>query len=132
MDEQLGFLGLARRAGKLCAGEDAVQAALQTGRVRLLVLAADAGEKTVRWTEHRSQGRLPIACLTAGREELGRALGWKSCAVAAFTDLGMAAAYAAKLAAADARHSAVLEALEEKQRAIAARKLAKPRRRHEK
>ena len=131
MDEQLSFLGLARRAGKLAAGEDAVQDALQAGKARLLILAADAGEKTVRWAEHRSQGRLPIAYLTSSREDLGHALGWGRCAVAAFTDLGMATAYAGKLARADARHAAVLEALEEKSCAIAARRAAKPRRRHE-
>lgn len=126
MTEPLGFLGLAKRAGKLAAGEDAVLAALQTGKVRLLVLAGDAGENTVRRMELRSQGRLPILYLQSGKEALGAALGWESCAVAAFTELGMALAFAQKLSAADGRHAPVLEALTEKREKIAHRKAVKP------
>lgn len=126
MTEQLGFLGLAKRAGKLAAGEDAVLAALQTGKVRLLLLASDAGENTVRRMELRSQGRLPILYLQSGKSVLGAALGWESCAAAAFTDLGMALAFARKLAEADERHAPVLEALTEKSDRIARRKAVKP------
>ena len=126
MREQLGFLGLAKRAGKLSAGEDAVEAALQTGKVRLLILAADAGDKTVRHMEHRSQGRLPILYLQSDKQTLGSALGWASCAVAAMTDLKMSIALAEKMVRCDASHRPVLEALIEKQDKIAARKQRKP------
>lgn len=129
MGEPLGFLGLTKRAGKLAAGEDAVEAALHTGKVRLLLLASDAGEKTVRRAEFRSGGKLPIAYLESDRAALGRALGWESCAVAAVSDLPMAIALAEKLAAHDERHRPVLEALSEKREKIAARKAKKPGRR---
>lgn len=126
MAEPLTFLGLAKRAGRLSAGEDAVESVLAAGTVRLLILASDAGEHTVRRMEHRSQGRLPIACLASDKEALGQVLGWKSCSVAALTDLGMALSFARKLAEQDARHAVLVEALEETQDRIARRKLKKP------
>ena len=126
MTEPLSFLRLAKRAGKLAAGEDGVLSALQAGKVRLLVLAADAGEHTARRMEFRSQGRLPILYLQSGKTDLGTALGWEQCAVAALTDLGMAVSFARKMAQADPRHAPVLEALTEKQAKIARRKAAKP------
>ena len=126
MGEPLTFLGLAKRASRLSAGEDAVDAALSAGTVRLLILACDAGEHTVRRTEHRSQGRLPIAYLAADKEALGRVLGWKSCSVAAITDLGMAISFAKALCAQDARHGPVLEALEETKDRIDRRRVKKP------
>ena len=126
MCEPLGFLGLTKRAGKLAAGEDGVLAALQAGKVRLLLLAADAGENTVRRMELRSQGRLPILYLQSDKTALGAALGWEQCAAAAVTDLGMALAFAQKMAEADPRHAPVLEALAEKRDRIAHRKAVKP------
>lgn len=126
MNEPLGFLGLAKRAGKLAAGEDAVLSALAAGKVRLVILAADAGESTVRRMEHRSQGRLPILYLAGEKTALGQALGWEQCAVAAVTDLGMALAFAEKMAQADPAHQLVLEALTEKREKIDRRKAAKP------
>lgn len=126
MTEPLSFLGLAKRAGKLAAGEDAVLAALQTGKVRLLVLAQDAGEHTARRMEFRSQGRLPILTLQSGKAQLGAALGWEQCAVAAFTDLGMALSFGKQMAALDPVHQPVLEALTETQARIAHRKAVKP------
>ena len=126
MREPLGFLGLTKRAGKLAAGEDGVLSALQAGKVRLLLLAADAGENTVRRMELRSQGRLPILYLQSDKTALGTALGWEQCAAAAVTDLGMALAFAQKMAEYDSRHAPVLEALTEKRDRIAHRKAVKP------
>lgn len=126
MGEPLGFLGLAKRAGKLAAGEDAVLSALQGGKVRLLLLACDAGEHTSRRMESRSQGRLPIAYLHSDKAALGAALGWEQCAVAAVTDLGMALSFAGKLAEGDESYAPVLEALTEKRDRIAHRKAVKP------
>ncbi|MCD7735019.1 MAG: 50S ribosomal protein L7ae [Clostridiales bacterium] len=126
MSESLSFLGLAKRAGRLASGEDAVQEAAEAGKIRLLILASDAGDKTVRHTEHQSGGKLPIAYLASDKAALGAALGWGSCAVAAVTDLGMALAYAKKLAEADPRHQPVLDALTETDQRIRARKARKP------
>lgn len=129
MSEALGFLGLTKRAGKLAAGEDAVLAALAEGKVRLLLLASDAGEKTVRRAEFKSQGKLPIIYLESDKTALGEALGWGKCAVAAVTDIDMALAFARKMAEADPKHASAAEALSEKQQKIAARKAKKPRKR---
>ncbi len=130
MSESLSFLGLAKRAGRLVSGEDAVQEAAEAGKIRLLILASDAGDKTARHTEHQSGGKLPIAYLASDKAALGAALGWQSCAVAAVTDLGMALAFAKKLAETDSRHQPVLDALTETDRRIKARKLRKPGKAH--
>lgn len=127
MSEALGFLGLTKRAGKLCAGEDAVLAALSEGKVRLLLLASDAGEKTVRRTEFKSGGKLPIIYLDSDKTALGEALGWGKCALAAVTDIDMALAFAKKMALTDPRHQPTADALAEKQQKIAIRKVKKPR-----
>ncbi|MBQ9165334.1 MAG: ribosomal L7Ae/L30e/S12e/Gadd45 family protein [Oscillospiraceae bacterium] len=129
MSEALGFLGLTKRAGKLAAGEDAILAALAEGKVRLLLLASDAGEKTVRRAEFKSQGKLPIIYLESDKTALGEALGWGKCAVAAVTDIDMALAFARKMAEADPKHASAAQALAEKQQKIAARKAKKPRKR---
>ena len=41
-NKALGLLGLARRAGKLCLGHDAVKAAVQNGTACLCLLSCDA------------------------------------------------------------------------------------------
>ena len=44
-NKALGLLGLARRAGKLCLGHDAVKAAVQNGTACLCLLSCDASER---------------------------------------------------------------------------------------
>ena len=44
----LGLLGLARRAGKLACGEDAVREMVAAGKCRAIFLADDVGEATRR------------------------------------------------------------------------------------
>jgi ribosomal protein L7Ae-like RNA K-turn-binding protein len=84
----LGLLGLAQRAGGIIAGSDAVLAAFGKGRVRLVLLAADAGanaEKKVRdkCAFYRIQ---MVSCFD--RNELGRALGRGPTVMAGVTDPG--------------------------------------------
>ena len=98
----LSLLGLALRGGNLAVGEEPVGEACKTGRARLVLTAADASLNSVdrarRWAENGGVPWLPVPW---GKEALGGALGRGSCAMAALTDRGLAAALIRKLAEAD-------------------------------
>ncbi len=92
MNKELSLLGLAKKAGRLSVGNDAVLEALRSGRARLIILAGDAAENTVRRFQNRC-GDVPIEALPYSREQLGAAIGYKSCAAAAICDVGFAEAF---------------------------------------
>lgn len=126
MDNQntLRLVGLALRAGRLEVGEDAAVDACQYKKARLLLLASDAAEGTVNRALHAAAecGCVPLETPWS-KEELGAALGRKSCAVAAMTDLGMARAVTEKLAEADgARYVEAAERLRRKAERLEERK----------
>ena len=50
-DKALGLLGLMRRAGAVHLGEDKALDAISTGKVRLLLLSADASDRARRRAE---------------------------------------------------------------------------------
>ena len=77
----LRLAGLARRAGKLVCGADAVKT--EAGRARLILIAEDAGNTTKRNAE--KYGR-PVVTLPYSTEEMGRAVGKARCAIAAVID----------------------------------------------
>jgi ribosomal protein L7Ae-like RNA K-turn-binding protein len=77
----LRLLGLARRAGKLVCGSDAVKEA--SVRAKLILIAGDAGNTVKR--EANRYGKQVIE-LPFGKEELGSAVGRSECAVAAVID----------------------------------------------
>ena len=112
-ENTLRLVGLALRAGRLEAGEDAAAEACQYRRARLVLLAADAAEGTAS-RALRAAGECGCVSLETpwSKAELGAALGRGACAVAAVTDLGLAQAVAGKLAEADpARYSGAAERL---------------------
>ena len=45
-DRLLSFLGIARKAGKLCFGKDAALEAIRKGKAKLVLLSSDLSEKT--------------------------------------------------------------------------------------
>ena len=97
-EDALRMIGMALRAGRLEVGDDAVSDACRLKRCRLLLVASDAGESVQRQTAHfASEGPCLLAELPCSKEALGAALGRKSCAVAAVTDLGLAQAIAERL-----------------------------------
>lgn len=101
-DNILSLLGLALRGGRLAVGDEPSALAAEAGRARLILLAADAGERTVRrGTRLAEEGRCLLLTLPWSKTELGGALGRSSAAVAALTDTGLANALAQKLAALD-------------------------------
>ena len=51
----LNLLGLARRAGQLVTGEGMVLTALQKDQVRIVLLASDAGQATIKKVTDKCQ-----------------------------------------------------------------------------
>ena len=102
MDSVLHLLGIARKAGRLEVGEEPVGAAARSRQAKLIVVASDAAENSVRRAARFAQGgksawvRVPYA-----KGELGAAVGRSACAMLALTDAGFSAAVVEKLAARD-------------------------------
>ena len=129
MNDILSLLGLCLRAGKLVSGDDAVADTVSAGDARLLILAQDAGANiTRRAARHTETNRVPVLRLTASAAEMGWAIGRKTTAICCITDIGFAAAAAAKAAKADAQYSELAQQLSEKKKRIDSRRgIKKPR-----
>ena len=94
----LRLLGLMRRANALQTGENNTGEAVRAGKAKLLLLSSDASDNARKRAESFAGGRscllLPIPFT---KEELGGALGYGPCAMAAVTDLGFANALIKRL-----------------------------------
>lgn len=123
-DRILSLLGLSLRGGNLTVGEEPADAAARAKDVRLLLLAADSADNTRRRCEHMAlAGNCLWVRLPCTKEQLGRALGRTSVALAAVTDIGLASALAKLLAEQDpARYGDTAARMEEKARRAAERK----------
>lgn len=108
-DSYTRLLGLALRGGNLVTGSDAVQSAIHAGKVRLLLLSADASARTCRDAQQWSErGHCLCVALPCDKDELGQALGRGSVAIAALTDTGLANAVGERLAQFDPERYAYL------------------------
>ena len=93
MNERIaGLLGIARRAGHIQIGFDAVVAAIAAGQARLVLCAADLSSKTDKEWRYTARGKdVPALRLPLSKEELSRALGLhKPVGLAATDDEGFA------------------------------------------
>ncbi len=81
----LSALGLARRAGKLILGVDALQKYPKSAE--LLIFASDASPRVKRALASRND---PFITPDLTKEQLGSAVGCKQAAVIAVTDAGFA------------------------------------------
>ena len=132
MESVLSLLGLAKKAGRLEAGEENVGGAARARDARLILLASDAAENTARRAGHFAEaGACLCVRIPADKDALGRAVGRTSCAMLAVTDIGFAEAVAKKLAALDEqRYGETAAKLSVKAARAAERK--RERERHEK
>ena len=132
MEGVLSLLGLAKKAGRLEAGEESVGGAARARAARLILLASDAAENTARRATHFADaGACLCVHVPADKDALGRAVGRTSCAMLAVTDIGLAGAVAKRLAAVDAaRYGEIAERLSVKAARAAERKQEQAR--HEK
>lgn len=117
-DGVLSLLGLALRGGRLAVGEEPVDAACRAKHCRLLLLAGDAADNTLRRARHFSEtGACILLPLPYTKAELGQAVGRSSAAVVAVTDIGLAAAVARRLEQMDpARYGEAVALLDTKAR----------------
>jgi ribosomal protein L7Ae-like RNA K-turn-binding protein len=98
----LHLLGLSKKAGRLELGEEPVSAACRAHKARVVLIAADAAENTIRRAAHFGEiGAVPVVKLSFSKSELGFTTGRASCALLALTDIGFASSLLKKLAEAD-------------------------------
>ena len=98
----LSLLGLSLRGGRLAVGEEPVEAVARARDARVLLLAADAAGGTRRRCEHfAAHGDCMWLQIPFTKAELGQALGRTAVAIAAVTDVGLAAALLRRLAELD-------------------------------
>lgn len=126
MDKILNLIGLAKKAGRLAVGEEPTGAAARARDARLILVAADAAENSIRRVRHFADAGQCLWCrIGADKDALGRAVGRTSCAMVAVMDIGFAEAIAKKLAEGDERFAETAERLAVKaQRAAERRKEA--------
>ena len=100
MDNVLHLLGIARKAGRVEVGEEPVGASARARQARLILVASDAADNSARRAAHFAQARkAPWFRVPYTKGELGGTVGRASCAMLALTDVGLAAALLARLAA---------------------------------
>lgn len=76
MDKVLSLLGLARRAGKMTLGFDAVCSSAAKKESKLILAAADVSEGTMRkLTNHLSGNEIDIREMPYGMEAINAAIG---------------------------------------------------------
>ncbi len=102
MEKILSMIGLAHKAGRVEIGEEPVGSAARAKKARIILVAGDAAASSVRRAMgFANAGSCLCLIVPVTKEELGRALGRTSCAMAAVTDIGFADALTKKLAALD-------------------------------
>ena len=90
MDNALRLIGLARKGGRVEVGEEPVGAAARARKARLVVLAADAADNTLRRASHFAlSAGVPVLQSPYTKGELGLSVGRSSCAMLAITDYGL-------------------------------------------
>lgn len=119
----LRILGLARRAGYIAAGEDAVILSIMGKSARLALLSNDLGQ-TARKKIIAAAGRCNIPCLTisADMAELGYAIGRGKTGAAAVEDIGLAASFAESMRGEGEEFEKTADALSEKAKRLKKRK----------
>ena len=96
--EDLSFLGLMRRAGKLSAGEEGVRQSVRAGKAKLILLASDASPNAQKRAEDFSaHARVPLLVMSEDKATLGRAAGVAGGAMFAVCDESFAASLQKKL-----------------------------------
>ena len=125
MDKAQEYMGLARKAGLLAVGEDSCGMAVSGGKARLLLLAADASANAQKRAGGFLTGhRAPLRTLPWTKEELSALLGRRGCSMVCFTDLGLAARFAAAMALAEPGWQDTADLLSRREDKAARRKAA--------
>lgn len=86
----LSLLGLCQRAGKLVSGELSCITAIRNKSAKLIILANDASENTVKKFSDKTCYYNIKLCRISTKFEIGKALGKKERTIVAITDKGFA------------------------------------------
>ena len=90
-ENDLRFLGLIRRAGKLGCGEEGTRQAVRGRKAKLILLAADASDNAAkRASAFAGQAGIPVIRLEADKNALCEALGITGGSMLAVCDDGFA------------------------------------------
>ena len=112
MDKALGYMALARKAGRIELGEEPAGDAARAQHARLVVVAGDASDHTWRRAKSFVAGtnqqciKVPFT-----KDQLGMAVGRTSLALAAFTDPALALAFVKALGQPE-KYASTLESLD--------------------
>jgi len=102
MDRCLAILGMAKKAGRLAVGGEAVAMAARHGKAKLIITATDASESSVRRAKHGADsGRAKYLPVPFTMFELGNVAGRGSPGTIAFLDKGLAESFTKRLAEKD-------------------------------
>lgn len=111
-NKALSLLSLARKGGNLGLGEEAVGASARAQKARLIVVASDCSDHSLRRVKGFVAGtKQPWLQTAFTKAELGDALGVTSCAMAAITDVRLAFAFVKALGDCE-QHAELLADLE--------------------
>lgn len=94
MNEQklLSLLGIAQRSGKALSGEFAIEKSVRAGKVKCLIIAADASENTRKSYRDMAQYYGIPYFESLSREALSSGIGKENRAAVAVADSGLAGA----------------------------------------
>jgi len=111
MDRSLATLGMAKKAGRLAIGGEAVAIAARHRKAKLIITASDASASSVRRAKHGAEtcGTKHIA-VPYTMFELGNVAGRGSPGTIAFLDKGFAESFIKKLA--ESSHAKEVDAYE--------------------
>ena len=99
MSKSMGYLAIARKAGRLETGEDKVRALTRAGQARLVLIASDASDNARKRVEGIVRNsRTPVVVLPENKEALSAATGEPGCAILAIRDFGLSDAFMRALA----------------------------------
>ena len=112
MNKALGYLGLARKAGRLEIGEDGTCGSIRSKKASAVFLASDAAENSCRRAKTLAAAHgIPCFRVPASKTELGPALGREVVAMLAVCDKGLALAAAKTLISEDTPYTEELSQL---------------------
>jgi ribosomal protein L7Ae-like RNA K-turn-binding protein len=83
-----GLIGIATKAGKIVAGTDACIEEMQRGKVKLVLVARDASERTKKTFEEEAKKYQITIYTILTIEELSKAIGKVNKAVIGIRDIG--------------------------------------------
>ncbi len=120
-NKALQLISLARKGRKIEMGEEPVGAATRAVKARLVIVANDASDHSLRRVKSFVAGtRQPYLVVPFDKDTLGSAMGTSSCAMAVFTDVRLALAFVKALGE-DEKHTDLLADLEQRSERVVQR-----------